>query len=455
MMLSLRLRFQQLRALSSVAPGISRLDSSSDFLTQVPHRKHPGILRLKLVHLPKEAQDAAQILLKECTIRQMQERVHSLENYLWSRKRPAEDKDLTAQAVKLEQEFKASLEYSTDLNNTKKLEENIKRRVLNTLRKNIYHWQPLRFTDELGLVYLAARFDGGFAAVIRSLQEIRKRLPEFSPKTLLDFGSGVGSVTWAAHSLWGDSLNEYMCIDSSASMNRLSELVMRGGSESGNLHISGVYFRQFMPLSPKVQYDLVVSAFSLNELDSFSEREKIICALWRKTGNFLVLVENGTREGHHLLMEARETILRGGDKEIWDPRPPHVFAPCPHQLPCPRLAEQFQVPCNFTQKYKPLDLSWNQPQRSEKFSFLIISRGCVGGVDSLWPRVIAPVLQRPRHVHCHTCSADGNIHHEVITARRHGRDLYRCARNSEWGDLLPVLPPETSGSEETENCNES
>ncbi|KAM4709744.1 ribosome assembly protein METTL17, mitochondrial [Discoglossus pictus] len=451
-MLSLRHRIQQVRALSSLAPAIPRLDNSSDFLREVPHRKHPGILRVKVACLPQEARDAAQTLLKGCSLRQLQERVCSLEHYLWSRKRPIEDKDLRARAAELEEKFRASTGHSTDLT-PQQQEEKIQRNVLNALRKNLYHWQPLSYTEELCLVYLATRFDGGFAAVTRSLQEIRKRVPGFIPKTLLDFGSGVGSVTWAAHSLWGDSLSEYMCIDTSASMNRLSELIIRGGSETGNQHISGVYFRQFLPLSPKVQYDLVVSAYSLNDLANMLDREKTILALWRKTGSFLVLIENGTREGHQLLMEARDTILRGDDKEIWDPRLPHVFAPCPHQLPCPRLAEKLRLPCNFTQQYQPLPLSWNPPKRLEKFSFLILSRGSLDGTDTKWPRVIGPVLRRPRHVHCHLCSADGNIHHDVITARKHGRDLYRCARNSDWGDRLPVLPPVNSDPEDADTEN--
>ncbi|XP_053324497.1 methyltransferase-like protein 17, mitochondrial [Spea bombifrons] len=439
-MLLARLRLQQIRALSSQAPGLTQLDNSSGLLSQVLHRRHPGIIRVKLVRLPQEVHNAVQVLMKECSIRQVEERVSALNNYLWSRKRPAEEKDLRGQAAKLERKYRESISSSADENDSQQLEK-MKSNVLKTLRKNVYHWQPLSYTDELSLVYLVSRFDGGFAAVTRALQEIRQRVPEFTPQTLLDFGSGVGTVTWAAHAVWGESIGEYLCVDASASMNKLSELVIKGGTETGNMHISGVYFRQFLPLSPKVQYDLVVSAFSLNDLPSMAERQKTIQTLWRKTGNFLVLVENGTREGHQLLMEARETVLKKQDKEIWDHRPPHVFAPCPHDLPCPKLAQKIQVPCNFTQSYQPLNLSWNSPQRCEKFSFLILSRNFEGKPDAHWPRVISPVLRRPRHVHCHMCCADGKIHHDVITARRHGRDLYRCARNSEWGDRLPALTP--------------
>ncbi|XP_063310871.1 methyltransferase-like protein 17, mitochondrial [Pelobates fuscus] len=452
-MLLSRLRFQQLRTLSTQAPGLSQLDNSTGFLSQVPHRKHPGILHLKLICLPQKAHNAVQVLLKECSIRQLEDRVTALKNYLWSRKRPAEESDLRAQAAELERKTKTYMG-SIPEEDVSVQEEKVRNIVLKTLRKNTYHWQPLSYTDELCLVYLAARFDGGFAAVTRALQEIRQRVPDFNPQTLLDFGSGVGSVTWAAHAIWGGSIGEYMCVDSSASMNKLSELVMKGGTETGDMHVSGVYFRQFLPLSPKVQYDLVVSAFSLNELSSMAERQKTIQTLWRKTGAFLVLVENGTKEGHQLLMEARETVLHVQDKQIWDHRPPHMFAPCPHELACPKLAQKLQVPCNFTQHYQPLHLSLNSQQQCEKFSFLILARNFVGEADAHWPRVISPVLRRPRHVHCHMCCADGQIYHDVITTRRHGRDLYRCARNSEWGDRLPAVVP-FRDSEEIESGGKS
>ncbi|XP_056384556.1 methyltransferase-like protein 17, mitochondrial isoform X2 [Hyla sarda] len=388
--------------------------------------------------LPIEAQDAVEVLLKKSPVRQLEEHVTSLSNYLWSRKRPPEDRDLREKAIELEKKFTENKHFQSDINIYQK-EQKLKNDVLNSLRKNIYHWQPLSYTAQIGLVYLAARFDGGFAAVSRVLHEIYQRVPGFSPQTLMDFGSGIGSVLWAAHGIWGNNLKEYMCIDSSASMNTLSELILRGGSEQGEMHISGVHFRQFLPVSPKVQFDLVVSAYSLNELPNFAERERIIQTLWRKTGGFLVLIENGTREGHQLLMEARDIVLKGGDKEVWDHRPAFVFAPCPHQLECPKLAESSQIPCNFVQRYQPLKFSWKPSVRWEKFSYIIFSRGPVGESDRHWPRVVGPVLCRPRHVHCNTCCSDGKLHHHVITAKKHGKDLYRCARICEWGDRLPAI----------------
>ncbi|MBN3301438.1 MET17 protein, partial [Amia calva] len=283
------------------------------------------------------------------------------------------------------------------------------------------------------------------------MHEIKKREPSFAPHSLLDFGSGTGSVAWAAHSLWGESLRETVCVDSASAMNRLAERLIRGGSDDTEPLLKHIYFRQFLPVSPKVQFDVVVSAFSLSELASGGERRETVQTLWRKTHSYLVLVENGTREGHQTLMEARDTVLQAQDKVTYDPRKASVFAPCPHQLPCPKLAEMPPAPCNFPQPYLPLPLPGSSDREEERFSYLVLTR--TGPQDgALWPRLTGPVLRRPRHVQCQLCCSDGQLQRAAITARQHGRDLYRCARSSNWGDRLPIINPESHAHSEAEEA---
>ncbi|XP_044929730.1 methyltransferase-like protein 17, mitochondrial isoform X1 [Mustela putorius furo] len=393
----------QSRTLAAVVPGISQVDNNSDFLGKTPHRRHPGILQLPCIKVPPALAAAAQFLLLESPMPNVEKQVQALTNYLWSRRLPVEPQELQRRAVHLEKKF---LE-NPDLG---QVEEKLREAVLRALRKTTYHWQELSYNESLSLVYMAARLDGGFAAVSRAFHEIQARVPEFQPQTLMDFGSGTGSVTWAAHSAWGQSLREYLCVDSSAAMLVLAEKLLKGGSESGEPYVPGVFFRQFLPVSPKVQFDVVVSAFSLSELPSKADRTELVQTLWRKTSHFLVLVENGTKAGHCLLMDARDLVLKGKEKSPLDPRPGFVFAPN------------------------------KKKQKEEKFSMVILARGSPEEANR-WPRITQPVLKRPRHVHCHLCCPDGHMQHAVITARQHGRDLYRCARVSSWGDLLPVITP--------------
>ena len=46
--------------------------------------------------------------------------------------------------------------------------------------------------------YAAARMPGCYAAVARVLDELRLRLPDFAPASMLDFGAGPGTAIWAA-----------------------------------------------------------------------------------------------------------------------------------------------------------------------------------------------------------------------------------------------------------------
>nr|XP_004482351.2 methyltransferase-like protein 17, mitochondrial isoform X2 [Dasypus novemcinctus] len=341
----------QSRAFAVLVPGVSQVDNTSDFLGKRPHRQHPGILQLPCVRLPEALTNAAQLLLMESSVPNMEMKVQAMTNYLWSRHLPVEPEELQRQAVELKKKLG-----NADPSQT---EEKLHGAVLHALRKTVYHWQKLRYDERLSQVYMAARLDGGFAAVSKAFHEIRTRIPEFQPQTLMDFGSGTGSVTWAAHRTWGRSLHEYVCVDSSAAMLDLAERLLKGGSGSGEPYVPGVFFRQFLPLSPKVQFDVVVSAFSLNELPSKADRTAIIKTLWRKTSHFLILVENGTKVGHRLLMDARDLVLKGKEESPLDPQPAFVFAPCPHELPCPQLTASKPLACSFSQAYHPIPFSWS------------------------------------------------------------------------------------------------
>ncbi|XP_028987802.1 methyltransferase-like protein 17, mitochondrial [Betta splendens] len=416
--------------------------SQADFLKGKKHRNHPGVTNLKTLTLPEELQTAAQSIIQRAEMTRLPERTRTLTNFLWSRKRPVEDVPLRKKALSLEKQlWEKALEKRGDIDE-QMLEERIRKKVLTELKKTTYHWTPMKYDEELGVVYMAARLAGGYAAVRRAINEIKKSNPAFAPQSLLDFGSGLGTVAWASHSCWGDTLKEMVCVDSSAPMNILAERLLKGDNERAEAHIKHVYFRQFLPLSPKVQFDLVFAAFTLSELPSAKEREEAVVTLWRKTNAYLVLVENGTKEGHQMLMEARDTLLQKQEKVVHDSRPALVFAPCSHDLMCPKFTHEPVIPCNFQQAYKPLPLSGHNDHRTEKFSYLIMTRTepaqpKTEGVD--WARLIAPVQRRARHVHCRMCCSDGQLQHVVVTARKHSRDMYRCARSSDWGDQLPLV----------------
>uniref|UniRef100_V9KZ78 Methyltransferase-like protein 17, mitochondrial n=1 Tax=Callorhinchus milii TaxID=7868 RepID=V9KZ78_CALMI len=356
-------------------PGLrplSRTLSSLPSGVKPPHRKHAGISRLPTLRLPPALSQAVQLYLAKHPIPRLRESCRELGNYLWSRKRPVEDRELRVRAAEVETRVRERVsERERGPASGKRFDEEtqesaIKREVLKELRRCTYRWIPISYEPQISSIYLATRVDGGYAAITRVLHEIKKRVPEFQPRTLLDFGSGTGTVTWASRLLWGDSLSEFVCVDSSPSMHKVAEFLQGEDQEI----LRRIYFRHFLPVSPKVQFDVTVSAYSLSELPSLADRLRVVQTLWRKTQQFMVLVENGTREGHKILLEARNTVLN----ELSEDKTAYIFAPCPHDLTCPKTAEKIPSPCNFQQSYHPLPFSWNRDVHTECFSYLVIRR---------------------------------------------------------------------------------
>lgn len=54
------------------------------------------------------------------------------------------------------------------------------------------------YNESQALAYALSRLPGCYAASLRIFRELSVRLPDFQPKTLLDFGAGPGTAAWAA-----------------------------------------------------------------------------------------------------------------------------------------------------------------------------------------------------------------------------------------------------------------
>merc|ERR1719270_390139 len=73
-----------------------------------------------------------------------------------------------------------------------------------------------------------------YACLKTILSEIKRREKKFHPKTLLDFGSGLGTVTWAVKDTFGD-MYEVFNVDSSRHMNDFSRMIINKSKEDNDL----------------------------------------------------------------------------------------------------------------------------------------------------------------------------------------------------------------------------
>lgn len=71
----------------------------------------------------------------------------------------------------------------------------------------------------------------------------------------------------------------------------------------------------------------MLSAFTLMDLPDAQTRMEKLQALWQKCDGYLVLIENGTKDGFRLINEAREFILQQIRESEQDGGTGYLFAP--------------------------------------------------------------------------------------------------------------------------------
>lgn len=336
-----------------------------------------------------------------------------------------------------------------------------------TLEDRLRDWHYYEYDERAACLYMAARLGANYGAIHTVMREIKAQDPEFTPNTVLDFGSGMGTVNWAVDNIWPNTVREFLNIDLSKDQQDLCELLLRGGKEHGDV-IPNVFHRQYLPTSNKTQYDMVVSAFSMLELPNVDMRVKTIENLWHKTNDILVLIERGNKGGFSTIDEARHLILDLGGHQAtrriplsfeskprykYNPPNAHILAPCPHEYFCPR-AQMSTLKgtdvCRFAVHYEPLNTGARKsgPQ-TEEFSYVVFRRGPHPLYDSSrnhaprWPRIVEPRQSPGGQKIFKLCCSNGSLAQVTITKKNFGSETYKLAKACDWGDILPCRVNDT------------
>ena len=399
---------KQLDQLRSTIPDSSikshTKQSSKPPLHQSPIFKslkhHPGqvsYLSSNDVRLPDQLRSAMVRVLRDHDYRQLSVDVPKFRQRVYHRSFPLE------QDMRLEllSEFKLDArdrlrppDEEDDSNEEEAFEEGdkiiLERRVQTAAQRRLHRLEQLRtrlnMSDErTRILYLLARLAPEYAAVYRVLHELRAREPRFRPRSLLDFGSGVGSVAWVANALWSHAIFEHVLVDTSARVNELALALMKRGDLKGDSEpneatcFPNVYTREFLPLAHKEsRHDLVVSAFTLLELLNQRTRLHSLERLWLNTapGGHLVLLENGTSAGFQAISEARAFLLNLARERR---APISLLAPCPHARECPLLSQEAGTGkrrvCAFESAYTEIDLLHGSEHHSRMlYSYLVFHK---------------------------------------------------------------------------------
>jgi len=287
---------------------------------------------------------------------------------------------------------------------------------------NCYRNSPEKgsqFMDSEGhrLAYLSARFPATYSAVIYVLQELDRRIPEFTAETILDVGAGPGTTVWAAQQIFYGIKNITL-------LEKNPHLIEIGRELAKIAHNQTLHDAQWIAcdLESKCDistHDLIIASYAIGELKK--DVRDLIISLWKATKKVLVFIEPGTPRGFSMILRIREILLNEGA---------HIVAPCPHQSKCPMKQGDW---CHFYQRIprssehrilKSGELNYED----EKFSYIIASKEKIAPITS---RILRHPIKRPGHINFTLCESDGI---KNVTVSRKQKDIWRHARKSQWGE---------------------
>lgn len=185
--------------------------------------------------------------------KQLHEQGEQLMRYVRHRQPPLEHYEEWRQKCELKRQFTRGA--GININEIKRmsweegerLNDKIEKEVARSMKATTYNWKPLELNEFQTFVYLFGRSALEYSVIYRTFREIAKRDPTFIPNSFFDFGSGVGTGTWAAAEFWKSSIYEYFNVDTSPDMVNLADLILRGGNPDKSCSLKNVYYRRFLP----------------------------------------------------------------------------------------------------------------------------------------------------------------------------------------------------------------
>ncbi|OLL22862.1 Rsm22-cox11 tandem protein 2, mitochondrial [Neolecta irregularis DAH-3] len=312
------------------------------------------------------------------------------------------------------------------------------------------------FTDLEASAFLTSFTPQIYATTTNVLQEIRARLPEFRPVSVLDVSVGMGICSFVADEIF-DGIVDISILESNkfllSQVHKFHTSVSSSSPSSPSIEKTQTY-RQHSQLPPNKTFDLVLGNHSILDQAKYnvSKREIWVRKLWEKVsdqGGLLVLLEPGTNDGFEAIAAAREQILGFlKDDQGAAHKQGRIIAPCPHEGKCALFSGKKRIPCTFSQRLqRPHYLQSLYASKSNtediKYSYLVLQKGKSrppADTESIlsqayhWPRILSPPLKRKGHVTmdiCLPCSG----YKRITVPKSFGAMEYRNARKVSWGDL--------------------
>nr|WP_202509730.1 small ribosomal subunit Rsm22 family protein [Streptomyces sp. SID5643] len=268
--------------------------------------------------------------------------------------------------------------------------------------------------------YAAYRMPATFEAVRAALEAFADAVPAWVPGGHTDLGGGTGAAAWAVNAVWGGE-RPVTVLDWAEPALALGREIAAANPELRDVRWQRSRIGAALTLDST---DLVTVSYVLNELTA-ADRAALVDAA-AAAAQAVVIVEPGTPDGYARLIEARDRLITAGFR---------IAAPCPHSAACP-IAPGTDW-CHFSARVSRSSLhrqvkGGSLAYEDEKFAYVAAARF---PVEPAANRVVRRPQIRKGQVLLDLCRSEPSLRRATVT-KRHG-DLYKAARDADWGDAWP------------------
>lgn len=272
--------------------------------------------------------------------------------------------------------------------------------------------------------YAAYRMPATFEAVHSALEAFARTVPDWTPATHTDVGGGTGAATWAVSTTWPGERGVTV-LDWAEPALAIGREIAAADPTLDKARWLRTRIDSTLTLDPT---DLVTVSYVLNELTA-RDRATLLDTV-ASAARTVVIVEPGTPDGYTRVIEARDRLIAAGFR---------IAAPCPHSAACPIVPGTDW--CHFSARVSRSSLhrrikGGSLAYEDEKFSYVAATRLPAAAAPA---RVVRKPQIRKGQVLLDLCETDPSLRRTTIT-KRHG-DLYKAARDTEWGDSWPPEAP--------------
>ncbi|MFR9794812.1 small ribosomal subunit Rsm22 family protein [Streptomyces sp. MS06] len=284
------------------------------------------------------------------------------------------------------------------------------------------------------VAYAAYRMPATFEAVRAALTAFADSVPGWTPAGHLDVGGGTGAASWAVSAVW-EGTRPVTVLDWAEPALALGREIAASRPALREARWQRSRIGAALTLEST---DLVTVSYVLNELAP-DDRTALVDAAAR-AARAVVIVEPGTPDGYTRILQARDRLTGAGFR---------IAAPCPHSEACP-IAPGTDW-CHFSARVSRSSLhrrvkGGSLAHEDEKFAYVAAVRLPAEAGPPTPARIVRRPQIRKGQVLLDLCEPEPRLRRTTVT-KRHG-DLYRAARDADWGDPWPPPPsPSPSSSD--------